>query len=111
MILSNEAYDRVKWIALYLLPGLGTLWFTISSVWGLPYGEQILGTITAVDTFLAAIIGISKSNYSGEGVLVADPDNEQYVLRMDPNKLLDIAKQDSVTFGVENLSAKHMSEE
>ena len=60
---SNKVYDILKWIALYLLPALGTLYFALSGIWGLPYGEQIVGTITAVDTFLGVVLGISSSMY------------------------------------------------
>lgn len=64
MKLSNKTYDVLKWIAQYLLPGLGTLYFALASIWGLPYGEQIVGTITAVDTFLGVILGISTAEYN-----------------------------------------------
>ena len=62
--MSNKVYDVLKWIAMYLLPALGTLYFALASIWGLPYGEQIVGTITAIDTFLGVILGISSSNYN-----------------------------------------------
>ena len=64
MKLNNKWYDRLKWVAMYLLPGLGTLYFALASIWGLPYGEEIVGTITAVDTFLGVILGISTANYN-----------------------------------------------
>ena len=63
MKLTDKMYDTLKWIALYLLPALGTLYFALSGIWGFPYGEQVVGTITAVDTFLGAILGISSSQY------------------------------------------------
>ena len=75
MTLSNKQYDILKWIALYLLPALGTLYFTLSGLWGLPYGEEIVGTITALDTFVAVIIGISSYNYKGDGTLMIDTSN------------------------------------
>ena len=53
MKLSNKTYDILKWVAMYLLPALGTLFFALASIWGMPYGEEIIGTITAIDTFLA----------------------------------------------------------
>ena len=65
--MSNRVYDILKWIALYLLPALGTLYFTLSGIWGFPYGEQIVGTITALDTFLGVILGISKASYNKGG--------------------------------------------
>ena len=64
MAMSNKVYDALKWIAMYLLPALGTLYFALSGIWGLPYGEQIVGTITAIDTFLGVIIGISTTQYN-----------------------------------------------
>lgn len=63
-MMNNKTYDVLKWIAQYLLPALATLYFAISQVWGLPYGEQIVGTITAIDTFLGVILGISTVQYN-----------------------------------------------
>lgn len=67
MKLNDKTYDILKWIAQYLLPAAGTLYFALASIWGLPYGEQIVGTITAIDTFLGVILGISSANYNAEG--------------------------------------------
>ena len=63
MKISNKVYDVLKWIAQYLLPALGTLYFALSTIWGFPYGEQVVGTITAIDAFLGAILGISSATY------------------------------------------------
>lgn len=64
MKLSNKVYDVLKWIALYFLPALGTLYFALSGIWNFPYGEQIVGTITAVDTFVGVLLGISTNTYN-----------------------------------------------
>lgn len=66
MKLSNKVYDVLKWIAMYLLPAIGTLYFALAGIWGLPYGEEIVGTITAIDTFLGVILGISNAQYKKE---------------------------------------------
>ena len=66
MKLSNQAYDILKFIAQILLPAIGTLYFALASIWGFPYGEQIVGTITAVDAFLGTCLGISTKNYYQE---------------------------------------------
>lgn len=66
-ILSDKTYSLLKWVALILLPALGTLYFALAGIWGLPFGEQIVGTITAIDTFLGAILGISTNNYKKNG--------------------------------------------
>lgn len=67
MKMTNKTYDIMKFMAQILLPALGTLYFALASIWGLPYAEQIVGTITAVDTFLGAILGISTANYNKMG--------------------------------------------
>lgn len=64
MKLSNKMYDVLKWIAMYLLPATGTLYFALAGIWNLPYGEQIVGTITAIDTFLGVLLGISTMQYN-----------------------------------------------
>lgn len=63
MKLSNKTYDILKWIAQLLLPAVATLYFALAGIWGFPYGEQIVGTITAIDTFLGVILGISTAQY------------------------------------------------
>lgn len=65
--MSNKTYDILKYIAQIVLPALGTLYFALSSIWGLPYGEQIVGTITAIDAFLGALLGISTARYNKGG--------------------------------------------
>lgn len=64
MKMTNKVYDILKWIAQYFLPAIGTLYFALAGIWGLPYGEQIVGTITAVDTFLGILLGISSAQYN-----------------------------------------------
>jgi hypothetical protein len=64
--LSNNTYDILKWIAQILLPALGTLYFALSKIWGLPYSTEVVGTIAAVDTFLGALLGISTAEYDKE---------------------------------------------
>lgn len=64
MIIPDKAFNILKWIAQYLLPGSGTLYFALASIWGFPYGEQIVGTITAIVTFLNVLLGISTANYN-----------------------------------------------
>ena len=61
--MSNKVYDILKDIALVYLPALGTLYGALAAIWGLPFGEEIVSTIIAVDTFLGAILKISNVNY------------------------------------------------
>lgn len=61
--MNNKLYDALKWIAQILLPAVATLYFAIAQIWGLPYAEQIVGTITAIDAFLGALLGVSTIQY------------------------------------------------
>ena len=70
---KNKTYDILKWIAIVVLPALGTLYFALSQIWGLPYGEEVIGTIAAVDTFLGALLGISTNKYNSQAI-----ENEQF---------------------------------
>ena len=64
--MSNKMYDVLKWIAMVVLPAIGTLYFALAGIWGFPYAEEIVGTITAVDAFLGALLGVSTSRYKKE---------------------------------------------
>lgn len=75
MKLNNRLYDILKWIALIVLPAIATLYGALAPTWGWPYAEQIVYTITAVDTFLGTILGISNLQYKAGG---GDPDEERY---------------------------------
>ena len=66
MKMTNKAYDILKYIAQIALPALGTLYFALAGIWNFPYGEQIVGTITAVDTFLGVMLGLSAAKYRSE---------------------------------------------
>ena len=62
--MSNKMYDVLKWIAMVFLPAIATLYFALAGIWGFPYGEEIVGTITAVDTCLGVLLGISSAQYN-----------------------------------------------
>lgn len=64
MVMSNKTYDILKWIAQYFLPAVGTMYLALSKIWGFPNGEEIMGTIAAIDTFLGVVLGISSANYN-----------------------------------------------
>lgn len=64
MKMTNKIYDVLKWVTMIALPAIGTLYFTLSGIWGFPYAEQVIGTITAISTFLGVLLGISTSQYN-----------------------------------------------
>ena len=63
-MMNDKLYKILKYIAMIFLPALGTLYFALAGIWGFPYAEQVVGTITAIDTFLGVILGISTAQYN-----------------------------------------------
>ena len=64
MKLSNKVYDVLKYIAMIVLPAIGTLYFALAGIWGFPYGEEIVGMLSVIETFLGAILMISTAQYN-----------------------------------------------
>lgn len=73
MRISNDTYDFLRAIADLILPALGALYFALAGIWGFPYGEQIVGTITAIVAFLDIVLKVLKRNYDKEAL--NEPDN------------------------------------
>jgi hypothetical protein len=63
-ILNNKQYNIAKFITVVVFKAIGTLYFALAQIWGLPAGEQILGSILAVETCLGVILGISSNQYN-----------------------------------------------
>lgn len=62
--LTGAVYDRLKFIVQYIMPAAATLYAGLVVLWEFPYGTQVVGTISLVTVFLAAIIGVSNSSYN-----------------------------------------------
>ena len=80
MTFNNKLYNILKWIALILLPAVSTLIMSLGDIWGLPYKEQICLTITAVDTFIGALLAISTATYKGEGKIAIENGSDECVI-------------------------------
>jgi hypothetical protein len=66
-LFTNRLYNQLKFLALVLLPALGTLYFGLSGIWGLPVPEKVIGTITVIDTFLGVVLHLSNNAYYKNG--------------------------------------------
>ena len=73
--MSNKLYDVLKYVAQIVLPALATLYFALAKIWGFPYATEIVGTISAIDTFLGAILKISNDQYNKDHEI--QPPNEE----------------------------------
>lgn len=104
--MNAKMYDKMKFVAQYLLPALGALYFALSGIWGFPNGEQVVGSITAVDIFLGVILGVSAAQYNKvkDGTMMVDTSNpakDTYRLTLDI-PLEDIASKDTIQLKVDN---------
>lgn len=105
MKFNDKTYNILKWIAMYLLPALGALYFGVAAIWGLPYAEQVVGTITVFDTFLGVLLGISTNAYNKsekDGTLQIDTtDTAKDVYRLSINgDLSNLSSKKSITLSV-----------
>lgn len=91
--MNNKVYDILKFIALVVLPALATLIIGVFEIWGLPYGAQIGATITAIATFLGAILSVSSAKYHAEN-------------KKSNNELLDVVSR-RILENLENETPKH----
>lgn len=59
--MNKNLYDIAKWTALVALPALAVLVTALTPIWDIPRGEEIALTITAVDVFLGALVGVESA--------------------------------------------------
>lgn len=64
--MSNKLFDTLRFLQTVLLPAVGTLYFALADIWGLPYAPQVVGTITALTAFLGAFVEYKRQTYKGE---------------------------------------------
>lgn len=104
-MITGKLYDALKWLAQVVFPAIGTLYFTLAHLWGLPSADEVVKTIVAVDLFLGLLLGISQINYNKQiesgGELVVHPDGKR-VFELDHNivDMDDIVNKSEVRFKV-----------
>lgn len=104
---SDSVYDKMKFLTTIVLPAIGVLYFALSGIWGFPYGEQVIGSITAIVTFLGVVLGVTTSNYNKSdakydgslNVNDTNPEVDLYSLELN-DSLNTLYDKDSVTFKV-----------
>jgi hypothetical protein len=110
-MITGKLYNFLKFCALVAFPALGTLYFALAGIWGLPAAEEVVGTIVAIDTFLGVVLQISSSNYNSstaQGTLNVHESEEGKVfnLELDGDPELELEGKDRVVFDVKKTSAK-----
>lgn len=101
-MLSNQMYNVLKYTVTTVLPALGTLYFAIAQIWGVPFGEQVVGTLTALALFGGTLLGLSTRAYNKAGgdtqgtiyIDTTDESKDVYNLELNdsPETLKDLSK-------------------
>lgn len=103
MAIEGQTYDTLKWVALIGLPALGTLYFALAGIWGLPAAEEVVGTIVAVDTFLGVVLRISQGELT-QGTLNVFPNpdgtGKTFELELEGDPETDLENKNRVLFNV-----------
>lgn len=60
--MTNKTYDFLRWVQV-ILPLFGSLYYSLSGIWGLPYGKEIVATVSALTGFLGALLKYSSAQY------------------------------------------------
>lgn len=109
-MLNSKVYDVLKQVALVWLPALATLYFAIAGIWHLPDADQVVGSITALDTFLGVVVHVSNSNYEPptDGNMVVDPEGGKISMEMhtDPEAITTLKEGSIVSFKVTPAATK-----
>ena len=106
MKVNNKVYDVMKWIVTIIIPAIITLYSSLASIWGIPYSEQIIATLAAIDIFLGVIMKISSKEYSKnlDGILYIDKDGDdetnRYLFSIDDLDVVD--QKDQITIKIKN---------
>lgn len=94
LALNNLTYDVLNRIVKYVIPAIGTAYFTIAQIWNLPYGEEVVGTLIAISALLGVVLAVSNKNYEphkdgGIDILMVDglPQDLRFSFEDDPTKL------------------------
>jgi hypothetical protein len=104
-MITGKMYDVLKFIALVALPALGALYFALAGIWNLPSPEQVVGTITVVDTALGGLLHVSSQSFnsstaSGTLGIHETEEGKMYNLEIHDDPELELDGKKRVVFNV-----------
>lgn len=96
--LSNQMYDALRFLAVIMLPALGSAYFALAGLWSLPKPDEVVGTIVIIDTLLGVVVRTARRSYENspdrfDGVITVspdeDPDRSNLRVQLDPAAVAD----------------------
>lgn len=74
MNLSNNVYDKLKFLVQVLMPGLAALYVGLAQLYTWGNTDVVVGTIALLATFLGLFLSASARQYEGAGDLIVQTD-------------------------------------
>jgi hypothetical protein len=105
--MNAKMLNYLRLAAQYWIPALGTLVFTLGSIWDWTFTENLVGSIMAFDTFLGVLLGFqtrgsAQSGYDGQLVInTTNPVKDVYTVDLGQT-LASLPGKDSVTLRIVN---------
>jgi len=110
-ILTDKAYNVLKHVAAVGLPAVSTLYFALAQIWHFPDTDEVMATISAVNVFLGAVVGVSSfqyknsdSKYAGEVQITETPEKKIYAISVN-GQPEDLDQMSEATFKIVPLSS------
>lgn len=105
--MNPKTLNTLRLAAQYWIPALGTLMFTLGSIWDWSWTANAVGSIMAFDTFLGVLLGYQtrgsvKGGFDGQLVInTTNPIKDVYTVDLGET-LAKLPGKDSVTLKVVN---------
>jgi hypothetical protein len=106
-LLNDRVYNILKFFAMILLPAVASLYYALAAIWHLPKAEEIVGSITVVDTLLGTLLGITTGQYNRSGakydgeLVVEDRNNGKAMFSLElATDVTELDKKKEITFRV-----------
>lgn len=110
IILSDKWYGRLKWLVAIVLPAISALYFGLAQIYEWGNGEQVVGTLALLTTFLGTILGVTSRQYNknnmGDGQIVVSSADDVTSMSLQLEKTPEeLAAMKRVSFKVLNHEA------
>ena len=66
-VLPKWLYDLLCFIARFFLPACGAAYGALAAIWGLPYGEAIVSTVSVIIVFLSTVLALDAKAFFSKG--------------------------------------------
>jgi hypothetical protein len=98
-VFGDKMYDFAKKSVQIYIPAVSSAYFALSSIWGFPSPEKVVGSLAVLATLLGVLLHISSVQYESSGAaydgtvhLTPTDDGSVMTMNLDPQDLVDKSK-------------------